>query len=507
LPIAQAQGQEWSHLIFAGFNEGSWPPAEKGEFAREEEIQKFNRGIQQLNRRAAKQGSQGEGHTSVREGHTLYLGPSEQRQIALRQFQALLESAIEGVAFGASLVQESAPERFWNPNELFTRHYQETHHGPLTQLTMSRLQDATRLWLQETRSLRNKATVSSGKVEQTRIAYNARRDPATRAGEYDFAFRSTPPVVPTLSVSDFEKMLSSPALVWLKRYLGVKAAEENGNLWNTSSGKWVHDWLAAIAAGTKRTFTRLPDIAEIERRICAAAEAKRSQVAGLCEVAGKPLPDWWTGGWRNALFLARTLGEKVATVADWPWMATEWTIEGDLVVKVIESAALSLRGRIDLLLARAEPPAGSLATNELWIIDYKTGAKKALVAGQQDAAGHRPVLRKKLLDGSALQLGLYALAAGTLGAQRTEVSLLSPLVRPLDPQISGADFASEMEIFAELAKMQRTGVFGMHGPLRSAFRFTDDYPLATLAIEPDILEQRWELTHPALVRDEEDLFW
>jgi hypothetical protein len=188
-------------------------------------------------------------------------------------------------------------------------------------------------------------------------------------------------------------------------------------------------------------------------------------------------------------------------------MATEWTIEGDLVVKVTESTALSFRGRIDLLLARAEPAAGSLATEELWIVDYKTGARKALAARQQDAAGHRPALKKKLLDGSALQLGLYALAAGALGAQRTEVSLLSPLVRPLDPQISGADFAGEMEIFAELAEMQRTGVFGMHGPLRSAFRFTDDYPLAALAIEPDILEQRWELTHPALVRDEEDLFW
>jgi hypothetical protein len=201
------------------------------------------------------------------------------------------------------------------------------------------------------------------------------------------------------------------------------------------------------------------------------------------------------------------LGEKVATVSGWPWMATEWTIEGDLAVKVRESTKLSLRGRIDLLLARAKPAAGSLSTEELWIIDYKTGAKKALVTGPQDAAGHRPALRKKLLDGSALQLGLYALAAGALGAQRTEVSLLSPLVRPFDRQISGADFAGEVEIFAELAEMQRTGVFGMHGPLRSAFRFTDDYPLATLAIEPDILEQRWELTHPALVRDEEDIFW
>jgi hypothetical protein len=305
-------------------------------------------------------------------------------------------------------------------------------------------------------------------------------------------------------VSEFEQLLSAPALVWLKRYLGVKAAEENGSVWNTSSGKWVHDWLAAIAPETERTFTRLPDGVDIERRIGAAAEAKRAHVARLCQAAGKPVPDWWTGGWRNAVFLARVLADKLATITDWPWMATEWTIEGDF--RVSESAVLSLRGRIDLLLARTEPSAGSLATDDLWIIDYKTGAKKALTA-RRDAAGRRPALKKKLLDGSALQLGLYALAAGALGAQRTEVSLLSPLVRPLKPQISGGDFSSEEDIFAALAKMQETGVFGMHGPLRSAYRFMDDYPLATLAIDPDILEQRWELTHPALVRDEEDMFW
>jgi hypothetical protein len=166
-----------------------------------------------------------------------------------------------------------------------------------------------------------------------------------------------------------------------------------------------------------------------------------------------------------------------------------------------------LRGRIDLLLARSAPNAGSLATEDLWIIDYKTGAKKALATAKQDADARRPALKKKLLDGSALQLGLYALAARALGAQRTEVSLLSPLVRRLEPQISGDEFSSEADIFTELARMQQTGIFGMHGPLRSAYRFTDDYPLATLAIDPDILEQRWELTHPALVRDEEDMFW
>ena len=507
LTVPQADGQEWSHLIFAGWNEGSWPPREPGEFVREDEIDAFNHSIQKLNRRAARQGRHGEGHTAIRENHTLYLGPAEQRQIAWRQFENLLELAKEKIAFAASLVREDAPERFWNPSELFTRHYQEAHNSPLTQQTMVQLQMQTRRWLKERRDSEKRNAAPLGAKETTRIAYDSRRDPNIPSGQYDFAFRSEPPVVPTLSVSEFEQLLSAPALVWLKKYLGVKAAEENGNAWNASSGQWVHNWLAAIAAGTARTFARLPDSAEIERRVCAAAEAKRSEIARLCRDAGKPLPDWWIGGWRNAVFLARVLAEKLATVADWPWMSTEWTVGDDTAIKVTESAGLSLRGRMDLLLARTAPTAGSLAAEDLWIIDYKTGAKKALVAGRQDADGRRPALKKKLLDGSALQLGLYALAASALGARRIEVSLLSPLVRSLEPQTSDADFASEMDIFAELARMQRTGVFGMHGPLRSAYRFTDDYPLATLAIDPDILEQRWELTHPALVRDEEDIFW
>ena len=507
LTVPQGHGQEWSHLIFAGWNEGSWPPRETGEFARQDEIDAFNRSIQKLNRRAARQGRQGEGHTAIHEHHTLYLGPAERRQIALRQFDTLLESATEKIAFTASLVQEDAPERLWNPSELFTRHYQEAYNSPLTQKAMSQLQARTRTWLDETRDPKKSYAPRSPKTEPTRIAYDARRDPNVRSGEYDFAFRSKPTVIPTLGVTEFEQLIATPALVWWKKYLGIKAPDKSGNVWNTSSGKWVHDWLAAIAAGTAKTFTRLPDSTEIERRVCAAAEAKRSDVTRLCAAAGKPVPDWWSGGWRNAVFLARALADKLATVTDWPWMSTEWTIEGNFVVAAAERAALSLRGRIDLLLARTESTAGSLSVEELWIVDYKTGAKKALSAGREDPDGHRPALKKKLLDGSALQLGLYALAANALGARRIEVSLLSPLVRPLQPQIAGSDFSSEADIFAELAEMQQTGVFGMHGPLRSSYRFTDDYPLATLAIDPDILEQRWELTHPALVRDEEDMFW
>ena len=507
LTVPQGHGQQWSHLIFAGWNEGSWPPRETGEFARQDEIDAFNRSIQKLNLRASRQGRQGEGHIAIRENHTLYLGPAQQRQIALRQFEALVESATQQITLTASLVQEDAPERLWNPNELFTRHYQEANNSPLTQNAMNQLQARTRSWLDKARDSTRSDLTASREIESTRIAYDARRDPNVPSGEFDFAFRSKPFVVPTLSVSEFEQLIAAPGLVWLKKYLGIKAADESDNVWNSSTGRWVHDWLAAIAAGTAKTFTCLPDSTEMERRVCAAAETKRSDVAHLCQAAGKPLPDWWYGGWRNAVFLARVLAEKLGRVTEWPWMATEWIIDGDFAVMVTENAALSLHGRIDLLLARSAPSAGSLATDDLWIIDYKTGAKKALATAKQDADGRRTALKKKLLDGSALQLGLYALAASALGAQRIEVSLLSPLVRRLEPQISGDEFSSETDIFAELARMQQTGIFGMHGLLRSAYRFTDDYPLATLAIDPDILEQRWELTHPALVRDEEDIFW
>ncbi len=184
LTVAHAQNQEWSHLIFAGWNEGAWPPPAAGEFAREEEIRAFNRSVQHLNKRAARQGSQGEGHTSVRENHSLYLGPVEQRAIALRQFEALRRIRQRRAStLTASLVQEDAPERFWNPSECFTRLYLQIHRQPLTQAAMKDLQRTT--------ALLRVVTPSNADVQQTLIAFKARRDASKPAGEYDFAFGLT----------------------------------------------------------------------------------------------------------------------------------------------------------------------------------------------------------------------------------------------------------------------------------------------------------------------------
>jgi hypothetical protein len=483
--IAHAQNQEWSHLIFAGWNEGVWPPPPSGEFAREEEIRAFNRSIQQLNKRAARQGSQGEGHTTVRENHSLYLGPSEQRAIALRQFEALLESASEAVSLAASLVHEDAPERLWNPSECFTQLYFKEKGEPLTQAALKDLQCTT--------ALLPSSSASNGDIQQTLVAFNSRRDSSKPAGEYDFALRpnESTGVNPILSVSDLERMVSAPAIVWMKRYLGVEEPDNAGNPWATTTGKWVHQWLAAIGEKTSgKLFALFPSAEKIDELVRASADERRAMIAQLCLSLGKSLPDWWTSGWLNARYLARHLGTKISGAEGWPCFVAEYPITG---LRIDSGVELQLRGQIDLILSQDDAP--DFAGQKIWVVDYKTGSTKKLNSGD---------LHDLLVKGTALQLGLYSLVMRERGAAEVSASILSLAIKDVAPQLAAADLAAHTNIFADLAAMQRTGIFGMKGELRPAFGYGATYPLATLAIDPDLLEDKWARTHSNLVLEKEE---
>ena len=488
LTVPRAQNQEWSHLIFAGCNEGAWPPPAGAEFARAEEIRAFNRSVQRLNRRAARQGSQGEGHMSVRENHSLYLGPTEQRAIALRQFDALLGSASEAVTLTASLVQEDAPERFWNPSECFTELYLKKRAGSLTQTTLKNLQRAT--------ALLPRPTGLATDVQQTLIAFSARRDSSKPACEYDFALRPNAAYrpVPTLSVTDLERLVSSPAIIWMKRYLGVEPLEDAANPWAATTGKWVHQWLANIIdAPAGKIFSDFPALPKIDKRVRLAADEHRAVVRRLCGLVAKVVPDWWSSGWLNARYLARHLGAKIGAAQGWNWIATELAVGREGAVKIAEGVELKLHGQIDLVLA--ENDASSFAGEKIWIVDYKTGSAKELKTSD---------LHDSLVKGTTLQLGLYGLALRQLGADEVNVSIISLAVKNAAPQLSVTDLAPHTNIFADLAEMQRTGIFGMKGEIRPAFGYSARYPLATLPIDNDILEDKWAATHPALVLEKED---
>ena len=118
-------------------------------------------------------------------------------------------------------------------------------------------------------------------------------------------------------------------------------------------------------------------------------------------------------------------------------------------------------------------------------MDYKTGSRKALSA-------------KKLRGGDGVQLALYALALRANG-----VSLLTPDLALDAPQLTFDELTAQTRLWRGLHRMQESGVFGLRGALRDEFAFRGDYPLATLAIDEAVLDEKWTRTHPDLCAEEE----
>jgi hypothetical protein len=496
LTPAQAEDRTWSHLILTSLNDRVWPAVPPGDFLPGPQIEALNESTRQINRTATRRGRQGEGHVTVREGRALFLGAAQQRQLAEAQFAGLLENTTHGVAFTASVIQEDAPERISNPSEFFNRAYHAAHGHSLSQQQMRALRTVTRRWLDATALEAQIELVETPGIRQTRAAYDARRAIAP-SNEYDFALHTTPNQIEPLSVSEVEAMLKAPAIVWLRRYLGVEGEEDSAYAWNATVGKWAHDWLASVS-DRPEGFVAFPKDDEITKRIGAAAQRKRSEVEHLCRQAGRRLPDWWESGWEGALCVAQTLGRILSTAKDWPWLAAEWRLDAQ-PIDLGEDNQLLLRGRADLLLGKTASAPTSLEVPALWIIDFKTGNRDALSKGLQGEDDRRAEkVRRKVLKGDALQLSLYANAAKQSGAGNVRVSLVSPNLAKAEPQLALEDFEQCRDVFRELARMQATGIFGFKGALRSAYSFTQPYPIAVLAIDPEIVDERWEETHPAL---------
>jgi len=504
LAYANAQDQPWSHLIFAGLNDEAWPALDdEVAFIRDERIDDLNRQNKTLNRRASKRGRQGEGHWSVREGKTLLLGRNEQRQIQRRQLFNLVESVRAGIAATASLYSEATPSRIANPSEFFSWLYFNTHGRGVSQQTLHSLEQQTRDWLKDWSPLDDRK-VDSISVGRTRYAFDARRQ-LRPASEYEFALRSPPDQEKSLQVTQWEQALRWPAIVWMEIFFGVASDDDTGDSWAVATGQWVHRWLAdSVRNGEQRKFVDVNRADEIRERIWKEAHEFRERVAVLCSGRGKVLPDWWRSGWSNALYIADCLAAKVSDLHDWLDMAVEWSLGEPCLIRLSDQETLRVRGRIDLILVRGKSDQSQIGYDDLWVVDYKTGRQRGFSLKElrkKDTPKRK--FRKQLIEGRGVQLALYALAVHALGAEHVQLTLLSP-AEQLEPQFHLADVLAQKDFWSEVRRMQETGVFGMLGPVHTDFGFARSYPLATLPIDIDLLKEKWALTHPAFVLEEEE---
>ena len=84
------------------------------------------------------------------------------------------------------------------------------------------------------------------------------------------------------------------------------------------------------------------------------------------------------------------------------------------------------------------------------------------------------------------------------------MSVLTPTLELDQPQLTLDDLAAQQPIWRGLRQMQESGVFGMRGRLRDEFTFCGDHPLATVAIDEDVLEEKWARTHPDLTAGDDE---
>jgi PD-(D/E)XK nuclease superfamily len=503
LPYSEAEGQSWSHLIFAGLNEEAWPAIDE-EFIGDQQIDEFNERNRILNRHAVKRGRHGEGQWSIADGKTFLLGSAERRQVRRRQLRNLMESAAAGIGVTANLYSENSPSRIANPTEFFSRVYFEARDRGVSQQTLQALEEQTRAWLSDWSPV-DAQKVDSISVGRTHYAYRMRREVAATT-EYDFALRSPPDRPVTLRVTEWETALKWPAIIWMKIFLGVEPDDKSGDAWARAMGLWVHHWLAhSVKCASADPFVEIRELEEIRTRLLERARRFRDQIADLCAACAQPLPDWWTSGWHNAVYVADCLAAKLSGLAsDWTQMAPEFCLDSPTNLPISANESLRVSGRIDLILARGEQNQSRISFPELWIVDYKTGRQRAFTLYElRKKENPQQKLRRLLVKGRGVQLGLYALAAHALGASRVQLSLLG-LADELESQFDLAHVLAQKDFWRALYRMQETGVFGMLGPVHSEYGFAHEYPLATLGIDEDLLKQKWALTHPEFTVEMEE---
>lgn len=487
LPYTQAEGLSWSHLVLADLSEGRWPPSpEPAGYLSDDRIA-------ELNAAALHQGRQGEGHEAVRDGRALLLGSAERREIYRRQFYNLVESATVGLAATCALESEEDRGRVLPPSDFLSHLYFTCRGEPLTEPLMEALQQATAAWLAHVPPPpRVDPPVQPAPLAQPAVAYRARRA-REPFGPYECAFASAGPPRPAeLSCKQWESAVRDPAGAWFNAYLGVAPVQAltATDRWPITRGTWVHRWLAHALTPALGRFEQRAVGGALATNVRRAVAASHRQIAHAFTQAGREEPQWWRARLAQAEWVALQFARRLADVAEWPVAAAEWTLPSPARVAGL-SGALHVRGRIDVLFA---PEPGDPIPRSCWVADFKTGNEKPLTDRN---------LPGRLLAGYGIQICLYALALAEAGAQQVAVSLLTPDTTAV-PQVELGTIRGTTDVWEELIRMQDSGRFGIRGEMRAEYGPSLTLPLATLAVEKDLLEEKWALTHPGLAAEEED---
>jgi hypothetical protein len=287
---------------------------------------------------------------------------------------------------------------------------------------------------------------------------------------YQFNFHETKLEPGAWSATDLDLAATCPATFALRELFGAKStagwtpAREEG----TAVGNRVHQWLGRILGRGDRLSP--PGLAgEDEPKLTRELDAARRELEAWYGAEGMPAPLWWETCLRRTAWAARRCLRETRGCLEGNFHATEQTLA---VTVRTPGGPLMLKGRIDVLISDRPEIAGA----RVRMFDFKTGR------------GQAPTLAS-LAAGSGAQFAAYYLMARDAGAAEAVIGIIKPEERARDV-FGPADEEELRARFAVLAELWRNLRFGRRGPLVADYGARERLPLATVPVDPAVLEQK-----------------
>lgn len=459
---AEIASDECSHLILAGMNQGVFPSEiPSNPFLSRQTVEKANR-------QAVLPGD------IVRPGSAYLLSHHELRSFqfkifvrAVEQTQAalfIIWSTLNEVDHGSPMISSEFVSR------LFLAEYS---HLPTPEDMRTATENAHRLAHSPLPPL-EKINASIRRVEQ---AQRDRENGSQPFGSYSFSSPHSANEARPLSCTDLERMVTNPAPVWIKHFLGARPSEELASNEDRAAiiiGNQVHQLLQAVINPHKsRDPVPFPDATTSTERFVDAVKQQQQTLEKLCSDSGLPLPPQALALHQKAVLLAEGILENLVEYAAGQNACSELRIPEGVEIDLGEGHILRIIGKTDLLLGAVKTTDGQL-TGNVSIIDFKSRSQK-------------PEIKYK--QGKGIQIELYAKAWESLGCTITESKLLSAAGFSSKPKPETREYLETL--LHRLAKMQASGCFGqLPADTESEFSYETRLPLATLPIDDIVLFQK-----------------
>jgi hypothetical protein len=376
------------------------------------------------------------------------------------RFLDLLEHCRGPIAFAGVLTEESVAGGHAQPNDWVLRALLETTPGVFP----------PDLWAASARSVPPEAPPALDESERAHMerVHASRRNATMPFDRYMFNFNETQLEPEPWSATDLDTAFNTPATFALGVLFGANAREPFARAEAAAVGNRAHRWLRQIL-GPSGPLAAPASAAGDEAKLARELAAARRELAEWYGAEDLAMPIWWETCLRKTEWAARRCLREARGCIGSSYCAVEHPLA--LTVRT-PGGSLPLKGRIDILISDSPEIAGA----RVRMFDFKTGR------------GSTPTLAS-LARGEGAQFAAYYLMARDAGAAEAVIGIIKPEERARDV-FGAADEEALRARFGLLAELRRTLRFGRRGPLVSAHGVCETLPMATVPIDPAILEQK-----------------